>query len=83
MQLNSTEDASRVAGRQAVRWNVASHHAAGAYGAVVSNADARKYYRVGANPHVVFNDNWGGGRRRISLFDAMLVLIQDANVMSQ
>jgi len=80
---NSTENAGGVANRQTIRWNVSRYHAARAYGAVASNGDAGKNYRVRANPYIIFNDNWCGRRRHISFFDAMLVFIQDANVMSQ
>jgi len=66
-----------------MRWNISRHHAASAYGAVVSNGDARKNYRVRANPHVIFNDNRCGRWRNVSLFEAMLVPIDDAQVVTK
>jgi hypothetical protein len=78
-----TQNASWIANRQTIGWDISGHNATRADSAVVSNANAGKNYRVSANPHVIFDHNWCGRRRHITLFDAMLVPIYDTQVMSQ
>jgi hypothetical protein len=80
---NLTQNASWIANSQTIGWDISGHNATRADSAVVSNANAGKNYRVSANPHVIFDHNWCGRRRHITLFDAMLVPIYDTQVMSQ
>jgi hypothetical protein len=80
---NLTQNASWIANCQTIGWDISGHNATRADSAVASNANAGKNYRVSANPHVIFDDNWCGRRRHITLFDAMLVPIYYTQVMSQ
>lgn len=80
--LNLTQHAGRIAHRQTIGGDRSRHNAARTNGAVASNANAGKNYRVRTNPHVIFDHNWYG-RRHTTLFNAMLVSIYDPHVMSQ
>jgi hypothetical protein len=76
-------NASRIANRQTIGWDISGHDATRADSGVASNANSGKDYRVRADPHVIFDDNWCGRRRYLTLFDAMLVPIDDKQVMTQ
>jgi hypothetical protein len=78
-----THNASRIANRQTIGWDISGHDATRADSGVASNANSGKDYRVRADPHVIFDDNWFGWRRYLTLFDAMLVPIDDTQVMTQ
>jgi len=78
-----THNASRIANRQTIGWDISGHDATRADSGVASNANSGKDYRVRADPHVIFDDNWCGWRRYLTLFDAMLVPIDDKQVMTQ
>jgi hypothetical protein len=78
-----THNASRIANRQTIGWDISGHDATRADSGVASNANSGKDYRVRADPHVIFDDNWCGRRRYLTLFDAMLVPIDDKQVMTQ
>lgn len=79
---DATQDASRIADRQTIGWDISGHDTTRADGGVVSNTNSRKYYRVSANPDVIFDYNWCG-RRHLTLFQAMFVSVQDKQVMTQ
>jgi hypothetical protein len=78
-----THNASRTANRHTIGWDISGHDATRADSGVVSNANSGKDCRVRADPHVVFDDNWCGWRRYLTLFDAMLVPIDDKQVVTQ
>jgi hypothetical protein len=78
-----THNTSRIANRQTIGWDVSGHDATRADSGVASNANSGKDYRVRADPHVIFDDNWCGWRRYLTLFDAMLVPIDDKQAMTQ
>jgi hypothetical protein len=78
-----TNNASRIANRQTIGWDISGHDATRADSGVASDANSRKDYRVRADPHVIFDDNWCGWRHYLTLFDAMLVPIDDKQVMTQ
>jgi hypothetical protein len=74
---------SGIANRQTIGWDISGHDATRADSGVASNANSGKDYRVRADPHVIFDDNWCGWRRYLTLFDAMLVPIDDKQVMTE
>jgi len=39
--------------------------------------------RVSRDPNVIFDDNWYGRRRYLTLLDALLVLIDDKRLVTQ
>jgi hypothetical protein len=77
------QHAGWIAGRYAVSRNIFGHNATRANGAAATNANARKNYHAGANPHVILDQNWCGRRRRVTLFEAMLVFVHDSQVMTK
>lgn len=79
---NCAQYASWIAGRYAACRYIFGHNTAGADGTVVTNTNSRKNYYVGANPHVISDHNRRGRRRRVTLFEAMLVPIHDPQVMT-
>jgi hypothetical protein len=76
-------NAGRIANRKTISRDVFGHDATRADSGVASNANSGKDYRVRADPHVIFDDNWCSWRRYLTLFDAMLVPIDDKQVMTQ
>ena len=75
-------NAGRIANRKTISRDVFGHDATRADSGVASNANSGKDYRVRADPHVIFDDNWCGWRRNLTLFDAMLVPVDDKQVMT-
>ena len=80
---NLTQNASWIADRQTIGWDISGHDTTRADSGVASDANSGKDYRVRADPYVIFDDNWCGWRRYLTLFDAMLVPIDDKQVMTQ
>jgi hypothetical protein len=78
-----THHASRIANRQTIGRDISGNNATRADSGVASNANSGEDYRVRADPHVIFDDNWCGWRRYLTLFDAILVPIDDKQVMTQ
>jgi hypothetical protein len=76
-------DASWIANRQTIGWNISGYYATRADNGVVSNGDAGKDDHVRADPHVILNGNVCGRRRDLTLFHAMLVPVHDKRVMTQ
>jgi hypothetical protein len=76
---NLTYDSSWIPNRKAIGRDISGHNAARADSTIASNANSGKNYSVCSNPYMIFDCN----RRRFSLFEAMLVLINDAQVMTQ
>ena len=79
----SAHNTSRITNRQTIGRDVFSHHTTRADNGVVSDAKAGKDYRARADPHVIFDDNWCGWWHHLTLFDTMLVSVQDKRVMTQ
>jgi hypothetical protein len=79
----SAHNTSRITNRQTISRDVFSHHTTRADNGVVSNEKAGKDYHARADPHVIFDDNWCGRRRHLTLFHAMLVPVHDKRVMTQ
>ena len=79
----SAHNAGWITDRQTISRDISGHDATRADSGVASNANSGKDYRVRADPHVIFDDNWCGWRRYLTLFDAMLVPIDDKQVMTQ
>jgi hypothetical protein len=77
-----THNASRIANRQTIGWDISGHDATRADSGVASNANSGKDYRARADPHMIFDDNWCGWRRYLTLFDAMLVPIENKQVVT-
>lgn len=76
---NLTHDSSWIPNRKAIGWDIFGHDATRANSTIAPNANAGKNYSVCSNPYMIFDCN----RRRFSLFEAMLVLINDTQVMTQ
>ena len=74
--------ASWIANRKTIGWDIFGHNATRADGAVATNANARKNYHVCANPHVILDHN-RCGRRYLTLLEAILVPINDVQVMAE
>jgi hypothetical protein len=79
----SAHNTGWITNRQTISRDISGHDATRADSGVASNANSGKDYRVRADPHVVFDDNWCGWRRYLTLFDAKLVPIDDKQVMTQ
>ena len=79
----SAHNTSRITNRQTIGRDVFSHHTTRADNGVVSDENAGKDYRARADPHVIFDNNWCGWRHHLTLFDTMLVSVQDKRVMTQ
>src|SRR3954463_15817 len=77
-----TQDPRWIANHKTIGWDIFGHNASRADGTVVTNANARKNYHVGANPHVILDQN-RCGRRYLTLLEAILVPINDAQVMTE
>jgi hypothetical protein len=81
--IELTYNASRIANCQTIGWDVPSHDAARTNSGVSSDVDAGEDYYVRADPHMIFDNNWCGWRCHLTLFDAMLVPINNQQVMAQ
>ena len=79
---NLTQDASRITNRQTIGWDISGDNATRADGAVATNANARKNYHVGANPNAILDQN-RCGLRYLTLLEAILVPINDAQMMTE
>ena len=80
---NPTQYASWIDRRYAVVRHIFGQDATRADGAVATNSNPRENYHVRANPHAILDHNWCGGQRRLTLLDAMLVPINDAQVVTK
>jgi hypothetical protein len=78
-----THNASRIANRQTIGWDIFGHYTTRADNGVVSNENAGKDYHTRADPHVIFDDYLCRWRHYLTLVHAMLVPVYDKRVMTQ
>lgn len=80
---NLAQNASRIADRQTIGRDISGHNATCADSAVASNANAGKDDRVSTNPYVIFYQHRRGRRRHVTMSEAMLVPVNDPQVMTK
>jgi hypothetical protein len=70
-------DTCRVANRQTIGRDILGYHAARTDNGMVADGNAGKNDHARADPHVVFDGNWRGRQHVITMFDAVLVVVED------
>jgi hypothetical protein len=76
-------NASRIADCQTICGNILGYYATGSDSGVVADGNAGKDDRHSSNPHILSDGNWRRWRRRITLVNAMPVIVEDKRVMTQ